>query len=441
MKNQSTILGLRASAVFEIAGFFIILLLATWLLGTDNRFWDVTPHPCWIIVLLISAQYGIGPGIFATIISCIYLLLGNLPDQGLGEGHYDRLLEILSRPAMWVAAALFVGGIANRHINSRRELADELEQSRERERKIADSYEWVSDGKQKLELQIAGQLSSSMNTYRAAKAIEKLDPRDVMNGVQQLVEAVLNPRKFSLYMLNDQVLENTIASGWEHGEEFARVIGNSTSIYQEVIGNQSVLCVANDQHERLLENQGVLVGPLTDSESGRVIGMLKIEDLGFADFSMSTIESFRSICDWIGASLVNAEKYQVAKDGSIVNPDHNMMTEGYFRRYSDYISALAKRLNFNVGMVVVKLAGADKLSPDAKRAAARKLGTVVDNILRSVDLAFDYQGDAEEYSIILPATDKNGVRIVVDKIEQGLRQAGMANNVRYSFATHMIHEK
>ena len=441
MEKHTKILGLRLSAIVEVAIMLGVIIVASILIGNENRFWDISPHPCWVIVLLLAAQYGTAEAIFATLVCSIYLLFGNMPEQFIGSDMYDYIYEIMRRPVMWFATSVIIGELCNRHIRARDRIAVELQNSREREEKISESYEWVSKLKQKLELRIAGQLRSSIATYNAAKSIETLDANDVVSGVQELIKSVMNPEKFSVYLLEGDELNANIVSGWSHQDEFSRTFSSNTQIYREVISNKDLLCVANDEHERVLDGNGVMAGPLLDPETGQLVGMLKIESLGFTDLNLSSIEAFRAICEWVGMAFINAEKYQAAKNDSVVNPDHNLMTSGYFKRYTNYITSLAKRLNFDVSMVGVKLLEAETLSGPVKRKAAKQLSVVVGDILRSVDLAFDYQEGSGEYSIILPATDQKGARIVLDKIEKGLAKAATSGNVRYAFSVHAIHEK
>jgi hypothetical protein len=199
----------------------------------------------------------------------------------------------------------------------------------------------------------------------------------------------------------------------------------------------------NADHERLLAGQAMLVGPIMDKVTGEVVGMLKIEKLGFTDLHLSNIETFSTISEWAGMAIVNARKYQTVKEGSITNPEHNLFTYGYFNRYKDYIASLAARVNFDVAMVSVKLANADSFDVATRQALARALSQSVDKVLRTVDLAFDHQEHSEQYSIVLPATNSKGAEIVAAKI-----QSELANNTtktlksaNFTFTTQAIYEK
>ncbi len=442
-EEQNTIMGLRSSAVFEIVGFLLVMLLCSVFFGDGNRFWGVEPHPFWVIVILIAVQYGTSEGILAAILSSVVLLVGNIPEQEFGTSGnmYDYLYTFLRLPVLWLMAAVVLGELRQRHIRERDFLRKELADARNREEVIADSYNKVKTFKERLELKIASQLRSSVTTYRAARAIEKNHPTDVLQGVQELVRSVMQPDKFSVYLLGSDGLSSSITYGWKEGDNFQQQYGANDALYKEVIGSQHVLCIANRDHQRVLQDQGVLAGPLVDSETGEISGMLKIEKIGFMDLNLSTIETFHAICEWVGMALVNAHKYQDAKQGSMVNPDNNLLSYNYFRRYTDYISALGKRVGFAVNMIVVQLVNAEKLTPDQRVKTARTISEAVKLALRNVDMAFDYQKDGAEYSIVLPATNRAGAKIVLTKLEEGIRKK-LPKNIPADFALtiHTIHE-
>jgi polysaccharide biosynthesis protein PelD len=441
LEEQPKVAGQRSSALLEIAVFLGILLLANFLWFGGDRFWGMEPHPFWAIVLLIAVQYGTSEGLIAAILASAALLLGNMPEQRLDQNGYDYLFMILKLPLLWIVTAFVLGELRQRHIREREYLRTELNASREREELIGRSYDKVKDLKEKLELRIASQLRANVDTYRAARAIEKNNPSDVLNGVQELIQSVMSAEKFSVFTLTNEGLSTTITHGWNEGDKLAKHFSTHDSLYQEVVGKQNVLCVANEDHQRILGGQGVLAGPLVDKETGEINGMLKIERLGFLELNLSTVESFRAICEWVGMALVNARKYQDAKAGSMINPDHNLMSYGYFRQYTDYISALGKRVGFAVQMVVIQLTNAEKLSADHRVKTARVVSDAVKDALRTVDLAFDYQKGGQEYSIVLPATTREGAKIVLDKLESSIqKKLPKSINADFALTIHTIHE-
>jgi hypothetical protein len=438
-----TIIGIRASALIEIVLFFVLMFAIDFLFASGHRFYDVQPHPYWIIVLLIACQYGTAEGLVAALVATAALLLGNLPAHEAGQDLYQYLLSVLRNPILWLIGAVMLGELRIRHVRERERLKRELFDAEERENTINNSYTAVKTLKERLELRVAGQMRSTISTYHAARSMEQLNPQDVLRGLETLVTSVLNPEAFSIYRIGTNGLELALAHGWQEGENFTRRIDSSSALYRAIAGEQRVLCIANPEQEQVLASQGVLAGPLIDRASGELLGMLKVERLGFADLNFSSIESFQALCQWGGTSLSNSVKYQRAQEGTFVNPDHNLYTAGYFDRHLSYITALAKRVNFDVTMLGVRIADTTNMDTETQLTIGRALATAVDSTLRSVDTAFDYQPQTGEFSIVLPTTNRPGAEIVLDKIRRELakqlRITGQQSDVTFSIQS--LHEK
>lgn len=447
MKNASTlteptrIFGVRFSAIKELLLGLILLTVVDALFFGGDRFWAVNPHPFWIVVLLMAVQYGTAEGLLAAVTATLFYLVGNIPEIKEGQNHYDWMFSLAVNPVLWVIAGWILGELRQRHIRERNTLMRDLDDSQQREGLIAESYSFVKNRKEALEVQVSGQLSSSIEAYRAAKAVETLDPKSVMQGVERLVSSVLGAQKFSLYIFHVNKLSATILHGWAPSDTFAQEIDSFSPLYQAVIGQQELLVVANEQHEVSLDGQGIMAGPIMDPESKRVIGMLKIEQMEFTTLSLSTVETFRALSEWIGTALVNARNYQNVKSDAIVNPDRNLLSYSYFKRQSDYMSKLAKRVGFSLTMLVIKLNDIKNLNDADRITLGRQIGESVKAALRNVDLAFDYQTDGEEYSILLPATTLAGAAIVRDKISKDMEgHLKGKKGVSFNYIVSALHE-
>ncbi len=439
--EHKTIFGIRLSALVEIIGGLALLTLIDAAFFTGDRFWAVNPHPFWIVVLLMAAQYGTAEGLLAAVIATLFYLVGNVPPAQEGVNHYDWIFSLSINPVLWLIAGWILGELRQRHIRERSHLQRELEEAQQRETLIADSYKFVRGRKESLEVQVSGQLTSSIEAYRAAKAVETLDPKSVMQGVERLVSSVLGAQKFSLYLANNNKLSATILHGWAPDDRYTQEIDSFSPLYQAVVGQQELLVVANEQHEVALDGQGILAGPISDPDTKRVIGMLKVEQMDFTSLSLNTVETFRALSEWIGTALVNARNYQTVKTEAIVNPERNILSYSYFKRQSEYMRTLAKRVNFDLTMLVIKLNDAKTLSDSDRITVARQIGESVKSVLRSVDLAFDYQTDGEEYSILLPATASAGAAIVRDKIAKDMERQLRGNaGVSFNYIVQALHE-
>ena len=433
--------GLRLSAVIEAVGLLVILLLVDGLLVHSHRYWNVNPHPFWIPVLLVAAQYGTKEALLTATLATIFLLAGNFPDTSGYASHYDWVYAICINPVLWFVFGWVVGELRQRHIRDRDQIARDLVNAKEREQVISDSYRFVRHRKEALEVQVSGQLNSSIEAYRAAKAVETLDPKSVLQGVERLVKSVLGPQKFSLYILHDSKLNATVLHGWNADDRFAQEIDSFSPLYQAIVGAQETLVVANEQHEQILHGQGLLAAPILEPDTRRVIGMLKVEQLEFTALSLNTVETLRALSDWIGMALINARNYQQVKTESVVNPERSVMTYNFFKRQSDYLSKLAKRVGFDLSMVVIRLNDPQSIGDQSRVMIARQINDSVRAALRDVDLAFDYQTDGEEYSILLPATSQAGAGIVRDKIAKDIeRNLRGIEGASFNYIIQALHE-
>lgn len=302
--------GVRAWALLEIGVFLLAALVIDALLGANDRYAHLSPHPFWIVVLLASSYYGTSEGLAAVVLSALALLAENLPQQQINEDVNAWLLRTLLQPLQWGLAALVLGSIRD-SLRTRFDAAvGELTEARDQLQTITDAYERLHTLNQHLEARVAGQVCTVYAMYKASRAIEQQKVGAVLVGVMELVHTVMQPEKFSLYLLNGAQLEAAASEGWATDDAFARELGSTSPLYDVVVMQRRFLVVADPADEVLLGGEGVLAGPLVNGETGAVVGMLKIEAIGFLDLNLSNVQNFRLLCEWVGAALANAQRVE-----------------------------------------------------------------------------------------------------------------------------------
>jgi hypothetical protein len=417
---------IRPSAVLEIGIFFVVAILID-LVFKGDRFWSVSPHPFWIIVLLTSVQYGVKEGFLSAIVASVVLLLGNphIPVHATeGLDSFSHLYELCINPVMWLMAALILGEMRQRHVRRQQRLTEELYESRVREETIAEKYNDIRLIKENLEFRVAGQLRTAFSAYDAARAIEVRDPNGVLDGVENLVSVLLNAERYSIFLFKNDRLELQNSFGWPADATYPREYDSSSTLYREVLTKGRVLNLVNEEDERKLDGHGVLAGSLYDVVSGRVFGMLKIESMGFSVLNFSTIESFKVLCEWVGAAYARALGYQIAKRDSMLNPDSNVLSGSFLRQQAAYLPELAKRVGFDASLISIRMVGASKIAEPARREAARALGKIISGHTRKIDQLFEESLTEQNalphsvFTVILPNTALNNASIVVQKIQR-----------------------
>src|SRR6478609_5035140 len=213
--SHRVILGLRVSALVETLAFLAVALLLDAWLGSGDRFAGISPHPFWIIVLLVSTYYGTNEGLATAGLCAIAALAGHISEQGFNEERTAWLLRVTSDPVLWIMAALLLGEITSGHRLRFRALKGTLGNLNQQVTAISNAYAMLSEAKSTLEIRVAAQAQTIQSVYRASRSIERQEINEVLAGIPEMVRVVMAPEKFSLFLLRGSHLSATLSEGWE----------------------------------------------------------------------------------------------------------------------------------------------------------------------------------------------------------------------------------
>jgi len=292
---------LQWNALIEIVIFLVMFFLIDHFFLDGTRFRQIEPHPFWVMVLLVSAQYGTRMGVVSAVAAGVMFVFGNMPEQTLEQNMHEWFFSVFKLPMLWLIASVIIGEISVRRISMRQRLREQLAEHVQREANLLESFNKVNLLKEKLEVRIAGQSRTVRKALKTARDMENLEPMQTLEKAQALVENMLEPEKFSIYILKDKQLELVFEQGWSESDGFLRKFDDKSQLYTSIISDWKILNVANVADESILGEQGVLAGPLILPRSGEVFGMLKIEKHDFSQLSLNTVKDFNSICQWIGS--------------------------------------------------------------------------------------------------------------------------------------------
>lgn len=422
LRKTLFLLGIRAAAWGELALFFSGLMAYDLTLGGSDRFADVSPHPFWIAVILMSVQYGTSHGLLAAFLSSLLLLSGTIPQAQYGQDAFELLYSVAIGPLFWVLGAVILGLLQDRHRAERSALWKDMTAAQTREKVITSAYEQVNKAKERLEIQVSGQLKTVVSSFKAAKNLEHEDPSMVLSGTRDMIRSVISPEMFSIYVLEEQNLTVMVKSGWKDDKPIKESFGVRDSIYQAIVGEKRFLTINNREDRETLDREGVMAGPMINRENGNVSGMIKIEHLGFMDFNVSSVENFKALCEWAGASYDLAQRLQSARADSVINQDSNLFSYGFFPRQVALMTNLGRRLNFEVSLMIVRLENPDALNLDEQRKIPSLINDATSVVMRNTDMAFDYETPGFEFALLLPATPSENMNFVLKKFNQALEQ-------------------
>ncbi len=423
-ESPSYLLGFRSSAVVEILLFITTALIIDYWLLDGTRYWNASPHPFWLLVLLISFQYGVNEGLLASATSASALLAFNLPLPPLSPDIYGYWLDVCRQPLLWFIAAILFGELRSRQLRSYRQQKEELESVKQQNDTIASAYDEEKKLNENLEIQLAGQLSAVLNVYKTARAVGNMEPAQVLNKALDVVQLAMHPNKVSLFLLKNGSLELSTQQGWDSDAHFPPMYTPNAPLYQEVIINQRTLCIANEQDIQTLGGDGLLAGPIKNPETHELFGMLKIESLNFIHLNLSSIKLFEILSDWVAALYQNAVLYSDAKTYSITNESTQLMTPASFERMVDFLRALSTRINLSIHIVIVKLYTSSIVNSEKQeQRVGSLLHSIASDILRDTDLTFEYQIQGGHFVVILPGTDKTNAQEIGNRLLTQLETA------------------
>jgi hypothetical protein len=441
-ESGRTVGGVRLSAIVEIALFLGVALVIDKAFLDGHRFQSMPWHPFWILVLLVSVQYGTNAALLAAAAASGALLIGNIPSQPISQDRFAWLFELGRLPLLWFVSAVVLGELRVRQIRERDDLRRQFEETAGRERLLADAYKKLGGVRDALETRLASQLKTAVGMYESARAIEKLDPSEVLMGMANLIHSVMTPEKFSAWLLQNGQLDLAVHEGWSEAEHMPHHYTQDSQLFVEIVARQRVLSVANSDDAFALAGAGMVAAPIVVPDTGRVIGMLKIEKLGFLDLTFSNLQMLRVLCQWIGAAYDNAVRYQAARAESVMNAETELLAYGYLSRQLSFLRALAMRVGFDLTMIVCRLENPDELTDEQRALTPRIFSRCAAQALRKTDLAFDHQRTGTEFAIILPASPVSHAEVVIRKLRTFLdtEMGAGAPNARFTFAVHAIHD-
>lgn len=111
----------------DIAVGLGLLLLIELALPEHATLAAVTPHPFWVLVLLVTVQHGSRAGLAAAIVLTLAVLVWVHPEREALEDFYAYTSRIFLDPVLWIAAALILGQLRDRQTAANAALAFDVQ--------------------------------------------------------------------------------------------------------------------------------------------------------------------------------------------------------------------------------------------------------------------------------------------------------------------------
>jgi hypothetical protein len=334
-------------------------------------------------------------------------------------------------PVMWVLGALLVGGLSERHLRRIRDQNEMIAALDAEAENLRSGVERLARANEALENRVAGQLMTFASLYDAAKAVDKETPGEVLMGAARLVRSALNAKEFSIYLLNEGALEAALCEGWADSSRRARRFRAGMPLFDHVVAQRDTVHVATPMGETILAHQGLLAGPIFNPATGAVRGMVKIERIGFEDFTPAAVHNFKVLCDWLGAALARAEDLQQARAthtqtlaASASAESGSLLSRRLLSRVEDMLARLAKREQFALTALDLDI----ETQALDRTVLTRIVAGAAAEALRGTDFAFE-GADGRGCCVLLPSADETAARAAANRLQLALESRFAAAHI------------
>ncbi|MBL7158090.1 MAG: GAF domain-containing protein [Candidatus Omnitrophica bacterium] len=412
--------------IIEIAVIFIIYNCLNFIFFPDDPgFVRFKLHPYWIAVLLISARYGLYPGITVGFVACFQFLvfsLGGMPTRAIIEQMAENGSFVV--PLAFVLVGAFLGNIRQKYINMDKEKSAALSNKIESLDGLNQRYEALEKAKKVLEARIVGETTTVKTLYKAAEKLDAMDAKSIYQGGLDILAGHFQVKKASVHIREGGYYVLKSYMGWTEKEAVEGKVSEEQSLMDLVFEKNGVVTVQDILKEkashRYISQYGQVLAmfPLRD-EKNHPIGVLNIEEMDFLSFTRPNLELIELVVNWVSRALCNKKLYDVATSESINDKELGVYSFHYFGSVleNEFIRATDYKLPLAVSLVKLDRYGffgeeKQKLLNEAVIALLRRY-------LPVTDMVFKYKYDGM-FALISPMSSEKLVMKKIADVEKGI---------------------
>ncbi|MGE4553055.1 MAG: HDOD domain-containing protein [Desulfovibrionaceae bacterium] len=408
-----------------LLGFALISAVNIIWFRSDLGFLEVSPHPYWILVLLLSVRYGFLAGVFCGVLAAS-VCLGLTVLGRHGTTLYELFRMLLGEPLLFILVGAVLGEITQ-GLRSRYEaLLTEHEELKVASEKLKERYDAVIKAKQEVDTRILSQEQTLSTMHETAHALRSLSEAEIYPAALEMVAKFLGAEACSIYLFDKGALhlKGELGAVTGHDRLPERLPDEGLMGRAFTGGKVASVNVALEMYEKgeLPDVEVLISAPLVTS-GRKPLGVVNIERLPFLKFNTQTIRMAEVFGGWCADALENALLYTDTKSKTITDDITGAYTIGYLHSRLAEECARARRYKTDLACIVLDILGYVEYSEDQQREILTSLSNALKQMLRNIDLLFS--GDEPgRYFLLMPNTPLAGAKVVGGKIVQLVAELG-----------------
>jgi hypothetical protein len=402
-----------------------LLLLDLAMQGSGYLGWPVSPFA--LPVLYVAARHGLVPGL-AVALAAALLRLGVALSSEAWTAH------AWVEPLAWPFAAALVGWFSDR-ARARADAAEAAAAGALVDRAaIAESNERLAARALELDARLGARLQAATAVFEATRALGQ-GTEGVIRGATGLLRAATGCTACSFWLAEDRTLHLVAAEGWPEDARLAHHFLRGPLVDAMERG-RGALVVTRPADRLALGEEGILAAPVLSPWDGLLLGMVKVEDIGFAELALDTVAALEAASGWLGAALADArarEAADAASGGAL--PGGGLVVAGDdAARAIAATTSLARRAGFDLALLSAEIPAGPRAAPalEATRAAMAEA-------FRGSDVLLEARLDERRLSILLPAAGLAGAQAAAGRLRALLAERAPGATAQVVIGVAQLH--
>jgi hypothetical protein len=398
-------IGPAAPILIGLGMLLALVLLDLPLGGRLYAGWAV--HPFGLPVLYVAARHGLIAGAGVAAIAAVIRL-------GFAFATDSFTANAWVEPLAWPLGAMLVGWQADR-TRTRAEMAEAAAAAAQADRAaIAESNERLAQRAAELEGRLSARVLAETTLFESARALGH-GVEGVVRGATGLVRAATGCTACSFWLAEGRTLHLVAAEGWPGGASLQNTFLRGP--LPDAMEQGATLVITRAEDRVALGEEGILAAPVRSPWDGMLLGMVKIEDIGFPNLAFDTLAALEAAAGWLGAALAEAR----ATDAQPAGGSPGILAGEEASRAIAAMIGLARRVGFDLAMLSAEIPAGPRAGAalEAARAAMAEA-------FRGSDLLLESRLDERRLSVLLPGAAVQGADIAAARLRAQLAERAPA---------------
>jgi len=382
----------------------------------DWGFAHVSPHPYWIVVLLIASRYGTLQGVFAGSCGAVLfiVLTGNL--QAGAHASFPHGPYLL--PFFFILAGGVLGEVRSWHKKMHDKLQKQFAEKSKNLDELTVEHEALLDSKIELDKRIAFQSTTMVSLFEKLTNLEQLQPEQLYQNIPDLLADQLNVTMSSVYLVNRNKLE-VVARKGSGGSHLPDVVDLNSGMMGEVVRTKGMVTINHmlaENDEDFHSVDMIMSAPILRKDE-TLLGVINIEKIPFFDYNGNTVRIFEVLAYWVSIVADQSMQFQRLMDRNIADEITGAYNYTYFKKRLRYEIARARRFHSALSLMLLRIRDFNKMLEDERKNVLVVLNWIFDHVLREVDIIAKHK-DESTFAIILPAQDNVNCDVVLERLHR-----------------------